>query len=311
MNGISKQSMSRVTVVIVTYQSRGTIDLALRGLAAPHARGLLECVVVDNASSDGTARHIAEAWPWVRLVASGSNLGFGRGCNLGFRSVSTPYVLFLNPDAEIGGDAIATLISFMDAHFDAAIAAPAILDDDGGLQHSGMLMTPGVLVRSALGQEPIYRNSRPILPHGPSRETDWVCGAIMLIRSDAFRAVSGFDPRFFLYFEETDLCLRLRQAGYTIWTVGSAVASHSCGASAKAEGDPLASGCIAEHYYRSRYYYLVKHYGLLRAALAETSSFAMIWTRRRIKRWLGRRTGALDANSSRPLLKMPEQVPDP
>jgi GT2 family glycosyltransferase len=299
-----------VTVVIVTYQSRATIDATMAALQTPFEQGLLDCVVVDNASSDGTAGHVATAWPWATLVESGGNIGFGRGCNLGFAVVTTPYVLFLNPDAEIDTQALATMIAFMDAHPESAITAPATVVGDGALQLAGLQLTPGALVRAALGRGRAYPDSRPIKPNEPPFQTSWVCGAIMLIRADAFRAVGGFDPRYFLYFEETDLCLRLREAGLEIWALGDAVAQHTCGVSARASGESLESGCIAEHFYRSRYYYLVKHYGWVRATTAEVLAALIGWGKKLLKRIMRRSNGATAPVPKKPFLKMPEPVPE-
>src|SRR5687768_169670 len=95
-----------VTVVMVTYSSSRVIGESLSPLRIPHQNGLIRCVVVDNASPDGTADRISQDYPWVELVRSPGNLGYGRGCNLGFERVRTPYVMFMNPDVIIGAEAI-------------------------------------------------------------------------------------------------------------------------------------------------------------------------------------------------------------
>lgn len=258
------------TAVIVTYNSCGHINNALQALRIAHEAGILDCVVVDNAGGDGTADFIAVAHPWVTLVRSKINLGFGRGCNLGFQQVDTPYVLIHNPDAVVDQQALRTLVDFMDSHRQAGVSAPATIVGGDHLQPAGMLTTPTSILRSALG----FRNAMPcqrqITPGCPPFQTPWVCGAVMLIRSDLFRHLGGFDPRFFLYFEETDFCRRVKKAGAEIWAVGQAVAQHQGGACAKSTGQPLESSCIAEHFYPSRFYYLVKHFGWIPAVGAET-----------------------------------------
>jgi GT2 family glycosyltransferase len=111
----------------------------------------------------------------------------------------------------------------------------------------------------------------------------------MMVRSEAFREVGGFDPRFFLYFEETDLCRRLRTAGWELWAVGSASATHLEGASARKVEPGLAPGeCLSDHYFRSRYYFLSKHYGLLAAAASEAAEILILAARDLLKAILAR-----------------------
>lgn len=262
-----------VTAVIVTYNSRDEIGAALNALLLAEEAGYARCVVVDNASSDGTADLVAARYPWVTLVRSTRNLGYGRGCNLGFEQVTTPYMLILNPDAVVDQPTLQTLVDFMEEHQQAGIAAPAIIHGGNELQQTNMLTTPKKLLAKAWGLNDLAddpdRPEQPIVPGSPPFHTSWVCGAIMLIRTDLFRQLGGFDPRFFLYFEETDLCLRTTQQGHEIWAVGEAVARHVGAASTAKTGHDLESSCIAEHYYRSRYYYLVKHFGWLRATGTE------------------------------------------
>ncbi len=255
----------QVTVVIVTYQSRNTIEATLEGLRQARDTGLAEIVVVDNASNDNTADFVADNYPWVKLIRSPDNLGYGRGCNLGCRNITTPYVLILNPDAVVDAHTLQILVDFMETHQRAGIAAPAIIEGDKSHQAAGLMTTPISLLKAEFGVRQAMPQSRRIIPGEPPFQTSWVCGAVMLIRTNIFHRLGGFDPRFFLYFEETDLCRRFSKHSAEIWAVGKAVARHIGGASAKATGQSLKSSCIAEHYYRSRFYYLVKHFGWIRA----------------------------------------------
>lgn len=259
------------TVVIVTYNSRATIGDALTPLQEAHQAGLVRCVVVDNASADDTAALVRTDYPWVELICSPDNLGYGRGCNLGCRNLATPYVLILNPDAVVDTATLQTLVDFMTTHERAGIVAPAIIEGEKSLQAAGLLTTPLSLLKAELGLGRAMPQSRPIKPGEEPFQTPWVCGAVMLIRSDLFQRLGGFDPRFFLYFEETDLCRRAALSGAEIWAVGQAVVRHVGGSSAKATGQTMQSSCIADHYYRSRFYYLVKHFGWFRAIGAETA----------------------------------------
>lgn len=261
-------SSSRVTVVIVTYCSEDTILEALEPVKRGYDNGLLECVVVDNHSPDSTVELVSQHHSWLTLIESRENLGYGRGCNLGFKHVQTPYMLLLNPDAIIEPEDLKRLLDFMDERSKAGIVAPAIQDQNNLLQNAGGLPTPsGILKNAAWAWQPEMR--RPIQQE-ETFQTDWLCGAIMLIRCELFQRIGGFDPRFFLYFEETDLCLRSRQAGAELWAFGKVIAHHACHASVqKQETARVTDGVIGDHFYRSRFYYLAKHYGYPAAVLAD------------------------------------------
>jgi GT2 family glycosyltransferase len=288
-------SSPRVTVILVSYRSRATIDAALEELRPAHEHGALDCIVVDNKSDDGTAEHVRARHSWASLIEAGGNLGFGRGCNLGLARARSDYVLLLNPDAVLGESELARLVAFLDAHPRAAIVGPAIRNSDGTLQRTLPFPTPGRIARGRYGE----REMQPIEPGSAPRRADWVCGAVLLARRDVLQRLGGFDPRFFLYFEETDLCFRAHALGWETWCTGEVVARHRTHSSASATARPLYHGCIAEHYFASRFYYLCKHHGRLRAAAAEMADVlatllraSLRWLRRRPLRELGVRLHA-------------------
>jgi N-acetylglucosaminyl-diphospho-decaprenol L-rhamnosyltransferase len=293
------------TAVIVTYNSRDTIGKTLDALQEGFRTGCVTCVVVDNASIDGTADYIASHYSWVHLIRSPQNLGYGRGCNMGLLGARSPFVLILNPDAVIPPDALQTLVDFMVANRQAGIAAPAIIEDAKHFQAAGLMTTPASLIKSVFGCPRAIPQRRSITPGGAAFRTPWVCGAVMLVRTDLFRSLGGFDPRFFLYFEETDLCRRATEAGSEIWAVGKAVAEHVGGASAKATGQALQSACIAEHYYRSRFYYLVKHFGWTRAVGAEGILRVAFFARYLKQRYSRHKTSVFSPAEKMPFLRFP------
>lgn len=258
-----------VTAIIVTYHSRLTVDLALQALHGAVEEGLAACVVVDNASRDGTANYVAANYSWATLVRSPTNVGYGRGCNLGVEHAESPYIFILNPDAAADRHAIHALVEFMQRNRRCGIAAPSILESGSRFQAAGLMTTPMTILRAALGSARAYTKRREIRPDEAPFPTEWVCGAAMLIRTELFRSLGGFDPRFFLYFEETDLCRRAASAGAEVWAVGAASITHVGGASAEAAGQGCVGSCIADHFYPSRYYYLSKHYGRCVATATE------------------------------------------
>jgi GT2 family glycosyltransferase len=302
-------TVPRVTAVIVTYRSRSTIDAALAAAREARDSGLLTVRVVDNASADGTAAAIRESHPWVELIEAPENLGFARACNLGFETVATPYVLFLNPDAVLPTSALRTLVAFADTHPRAGVLAPAIRVGGDAWQHVGGLLTPSHVVRvaAAFGAPPPgYR----VLEGGDEAvRTDWLSGAILLVRSELFRRLGGFDPRFFLYFEETDLCRRIAEAGWEIWAVGAARGEHAAGASARASGEALRNGMLRDHFYRSRFYYLRKHHGVVAAVVAELGEIGLLGARSLLHRIQGRGGQSLVAQRlSGPVLRLPARI---
>lgn len=300
-----------VTAIVVTYQSAATIRPALAALRRCHAAGLADVVVVDNDSRDETLAILADAAGWARVRPTGVNNGFGRGCNLGAAESASPYTLFVNPDAVVEPEALAELVRFMDSHPEAGICGPAIiegeaLDGRGALQMTGMRPTPVSLLLDALPLIPRRARMRPIDPGQAPFPTGWVCGAVLLIRTELLRRLGGFDPRFFLYWEETDLCRRAENAGHSVWAVGEAVARHVGGASSDA-GDSRIGGCIARHYLESRHYYMRKHHGLLAAAALEAGEFILLGLRTLVDLGRGRGAGRLRARLQAPLFSLPEQ----
>ena len=279
----------RVTAVVVSYRSRGSISAALTSLVPAHAQGLLDCVVVDNASDDGTVEHVRTHYPWVTVIANAVNVGFGRACNQGIASTHSPCVLLLNPDAVLPLPDLTCLLSFMDRNPRAGMVAPAIRTPTGVLQPAGGLPTPVHLLVKAIRPAWLPSNRTPIQPGGDPFRTDWLCGAVLLLRRSMLEQVGSFDPRFFLYFEETDLCRRAAAKGWELWAVGRSVAEHACHSSARTTGRPLVNGCIAEHYSRSRFRYLAKHYGIVSAGTTELAERLILSLRSLARALLGQR----------------------
>jgi hypothetical protein len=299
-------SVPPVTAVIVTYNSRDVVGDALAGLERAHRRALLDCIVVDNGSADGSADFVRSAFPWVTVIEGHGNIGFGRGCNLALRAARTPYVLFLNPDAVLEPDDLAVLVRHMDAHPRAVLSAPAIrIADSDHMQAAGGLPNTWTFLTGAAGRMTPRR--RPIQPGEPAYQTDWLSGGIMLGRRGLLNQLGGFDPRFFLYYDETDLCRRAVDAGMEIWAVGEARARHVGGTSAKTSNRLMIDGCIAEHYFRSRFYYIVKHHGYLSAVTVELGELAMIAARSFYKMILRRPGGWFLERIRSPIMRMPDK----
>jgi hypothetical protein len=178
---------------------------------------------VDNNSTDGSAGVVAEYFKDVELIASTSNLGFGGGHNLAFRHNDQPFFLVLNPDVIVEAGSIEQLLTQMKDDDRVAIAGPCLVNSDGSLQYSARRFYdwPTVLSRRL----PIpFRDKR--VEHHLMKDVDfsglervdvnWVMGAVMLCRRDAFDGQYLFDPRYKLYFEDVDLCYFAKQRGYKV-----------------------------------------------------------------------------------------------
>jgi GT2 family glycosyltransferase len=268
-----------VTVVVVTYQSAQTLPRALPSLKRGHQTGLLDAIFVDNDSRDATVEILRLHASWATVLATGVNNGFGRGCNLGAANIVSPYTLFLNPDAILEPEDLQVMLDFMNSHPKAGVCGPAIVEGanssgQGKLQFCGPRPTPATIVWNALPFTRHSPNNKIIEPNSDPFPTGWVCGAVLMIRTPLLHKLKGFDPRFFLYWEETDLCMRTELAGYSVWAVGKSVAQHVGGASSSPD-DTRIGGCIALHYLQSRYYYMLKHYGWIAANLAELVDLTM------------------------------------
>lgn len=197
-----------ITPVLVTYNSATILPWSLPPLA-----GCSEVIVVDNHSSDDTVSEARRLLPQIKVIAAGRNLGFGRANNLGLAQVTTPYALLLNPDARLAPDALQALHEAALRYPEAAVLAPVLYD------------APNVVGDFFRG--PYWE---PAVKPAPTPEGDlcagFVTGAAMLLNLAKLREVGFFDPWFFLYCEDDDLCLRVRQAGHPIIVVAAATMEH-------------------------------------------------------------------------------------
>lgn len=213
-----------LSIAVVTYCSKNLIDACLQSVRAAAIGTHHEVLVVDNRSSDGTAHHIRTNFPDIRLIENRCNEGLAKAINLAFRQSSGRYFLFLNPDITVFAGAIQSLIAAVESDKTIGLCAPKLLNPDGSLQYScRRYYTPVTLLlrRTFLGR--MFPHHRAIRDHlmmdydhvGP-REVDWVLGAAFMLRRSAILDQNVMDERFFLYFEDVDLCLRLRKVGWKV-----------------------------------------------------------------------------------------------
>jgi N-acetylglucosaminyl-diphospho-decaprenol L-rhamnosyltransferase len=220
------------SVVIVTWNALPWLEQCLDSV-----RGH-DTVVVDNGSTDGTVELVRERYPDVRLVEQ-ENRGMGGGNNTGMRSSDGRYFFLLNPDAWVVDGGLERLVEFADAHPEAAVVGPRLLNTDGTLQRSvrgeptlWRLATEYWFIRKLAPRSrllnPLYAGG---FAHDEVREADWLYGPALLVRREAADAVGLFDEDFFMFSEETDWLTRFRRAGWKVLFFPGAEVVHVGGAS--------------------------------------------------------------------------------
>ncbi len=223
-----------LSIVIVTHNSLSPVGKCLRSLEQYPPGCEYEVLVVDNASGDGTPEMIRGSFPSVRLIANDDNRGYSKGVNQAFLASSGRYFLILNPDIIVDEDSIDALVRFMDDRPGAGIAGSKLVFPDGSLQpscRSFYTITALFLRRTFLGR--IFPRAKALrqhlmrdYDHAEARQVDWVIGACMIVRRDAVAEVGLMDERFFLYFEDTDWCYRMKQHGWEVWYDPGSVMVH-------------------------------------------------------------------------------------
>jgi N-acetylglucosaminyl-diphospho-decaprenol L-rhamnosyltransferase len=255
-----------VSVSIVNTNSRDLLLACLSSLQQSVTSDV-EVVVLDNASEDGSAEAVRERFPEVRVIEQRHRAGFGANHNTVIRATSGRYVYVLNEDTTAGDWGFTGLVAHMDAHPQVAALGPRLEYPNGRLQASAWRFpSPGV---SALGLLSLGKAGVRQSHGSATRDVDWVMGAALFLRRAALDEVGLFDEGFFLYSEETDLCLRLRRAGWRVqWFPSVTVVHHESQFSA---GIPERR---INEMWRSRHRYWQKHHSPTGARVAAAATGA-------------------------------------
>lgn len=223
-----------VDVVIVNWNG-GQLVIDCVSSLVTFGESIAKIIVVDNGSSDGSQRKLALS-DKVSVIENGDNLGFARGCNIGSKHGKSKYILFFNPDARMIDSSLNNIIEFMntDEAKNIGICGARLVGDDGETQRSCANFTnASTYIGGAFGLNDIFpKIFTPLFStfdYNVSRVVDQPIGAYFLIRREIFERIDGFDERFFVYFEEVDLALRVKQAGWDSFYFAEAVAYHKGG----------------------------------------------------------------------------------
>jgi hypothetical protein len=277
---------SELSIIVVNFNAGSHLTSCLTSIRE-HARNAA-IVVVDNASTDGSERAAENPAVNARLMRNRLNVGFGAAANQGLAVSDTPFVLLLNPDCRLLSGATEALLDEMKRHPECAAAGPRVLDEDGSVQGSvrgdpslmtGLFGRTTLLTRLFPHSGAARRNVRTLdgaLGSGTSIAVDWVSGACLMLRASAVQAINGFDERYFLYWEDADLCRRLRNAGCSTRYVPSAAVVHTVGRSSR-----TAKALSIRAFHRSAFIYYATHVG--RSALTRGLARAVLEIRCRFK----------------------------
>ena len=272
------------SVVVVNFNSGPDLCNCLASLGRTFANRDWEAVVVDNASSDDSL-DLLHPNPMIRIHQNTSNVGFAAAVNQALSLISSQNVLLINPDCEVKQGAVARLEQELMEHPECALVGPCVIDPDGTVQGSargdpdmltGLFGRSTLLMRLFPSSVLAKRNVRTSVANNTEGfEVDWVSGACMLARREWLMSIGGFDSDFFMYWEDADLCRRLRGLGHTIRYVPRARVMHRVGGSSATVPE-----LAIRAFHESAYLYYVKH--VARARFHPARWFARLTLRLRM-----------------------------
>ncbi|MGD1994296.1 MAG: glycosyltransferase family 2 protein [Anaerolineae bacterium] len=233
--------MRDLSVVVVSWNVRDLLRQSISSvLSAPEPEGGLELIVVDNGSSDGSVEMVRATFPQVNLIANQENRGFPAANNQGIDVARGRYVFLLNPDTEVVGDALRTMVAFADAHPDVGVVGPQLLNPDGTVQSSrrrfptlATAFFESTWLESLAPRRLLDRYRVLDHPDDAILDVDWVDGAALMARREAIEQVGPLDEGFFMYSEELDWCRRFREAGWHVIHLPTAQIVHHRGKSSE------------------------------------------------------------------------------
>jgi GT2 family glycosyltransferase len=228
-----------LSIIIVNWNSRKYLDSCLKsiresGIGVPH-----EIIVVDNASHDGSREMVRDRYREVKYIQCEVNRGFSNANNVGFEQSLGRYLLFLNPDTEIRGNAVNEMVRVLSAHPDAGAVGCTLLNPDGTCQTSCIQSFPTImnqvldsaLLRKILPKSSLWGTAPLFSETGGIYPVDVISGACIMLKREMFISVGRFSREYFMYSEDVDMCYRISMAGYKNLYIRNAYVVHHGGAS--------------------------------------------------------------------------------
>ena len=234
-------SITDASIIVVNWNTQGILRNCLKSIYGQDSDVDFEVIVIDNASTDGSAEMVKKDFPQVILIENSENLGFAAANNQGISIAKSRYILLLNSDTVILDKAIEKTVSFADAHPEAAVTGCRVLNPDQTLQPTcfmfpsilNMLLSSTYLYRVFPKSRFFGREQITWWDRDDTREVDVVTGCFMLVRREAIEQVGLMDEQFFMYGEETDWCYRFKEAGWKVMFTPCAEIIHLGGQSSK------------------------------------------------------------------------------
>jgi len=261
-----------VSIIIISFNTRDLLRQCLNSVIEEASSMRNEILVVENASHDGSAEMVEREFPDVQLIRSDINLGFGNANNVALAQARGRYFVLLNSDAFLAPGALELAVRHMDEHPDCGLGGALLVGRDGAWQPSARtfhsVIGDAIVLTGLSGKFPkskfFGRFDRTWADPNEPAAVDWVPGAFSIVRPEALHKIGRFDPAFFLYYEEVDLCRRLKRAGYSVWYWPDVVVTHIGGESSRQLKTLEFSGAatqVALWRMRSTLLYYRKHHG--------------------------------------------------
>lgn len=256
-----------VSVLVVNYNTAHLLEPMFDALNASTGGLSIETILVDNASRDGSVEYIRSRFPDIPLIANTTNVGFGRANNQCLPLIKGRHVLLLNTDAFIAPDTLAVTVKYLDQNPAVGAVGVRLLSRSGELQPSCRhFPTPLNSFLTRVGLQKLMPWVKPVddmaWDHLQTRACDWVPGCYFLMRTTLVHQIGLFDPVFFLYSEEVDLCKRIKAADFDVHYMGEVSAIHIGGESAKSDAALSGGRQISVLQIESELLYFRKHHGL-------------------------------------------------
>jgi GT2 family glycosyltransferase len=239
--GLVPEQALDLSIAIISFNTREMLRECLQSTLERTAQLRCEIVVLDNASRDGSAEMVEQSFPQVKLLRSDVNLGFGQANNVALEQARGRYFVLLNSDAFLSEGALERAMEHMEQRPRCAMGGALLVSRDGALQPSARMFhsvwRDAVVLTGLAAKFPRSKFfggfDRTWADVREAAAVDWVPGAFAILRPEAVRQVGLFDPAFFLYYEEVDLCQRLKKAGYEVWYWPDVVVTHVGGESSR------------------------------------------------------------------------------